>query len=366
MGRPAPGQLGVLALPRDPSPYQAALYAALAQRGYAVRYVGELTPSHTANVALLPFELLFWRLRGWRILHLHWVFFFALAGGATHQRVRRLGEWWFGLVLGWAKRAGLLTIWTAHNVLPHDPVFADDRRARRRLVAHADLVLAHSQATLDALVALGAVPRNSAVIPLGSFTAQRAEPRPPRRPQGAPLRLLFFGRILPYKGVEELFGAVAGLSSAVELEVVVAGDCPDAALREQLTAAAAADPRIDLRIGFVPDDELAALLDASHLAVLPFRAITTSSSVMLAFEHGRTVVVPDLPAFAGLPAGAVVRYDGSVEQLTATLAEASTWTEARLAELGAAATSCAPAAGWEPTAEQMDAAIRRLCSGAWR
>ena len=61
-------------------------------------------------------------------------------------------------------------VWTAHNVLPLAPVFADDLRARRRLVAACDLVIAHSKATLDQLADQGIVPRRSAIIPHGPFT----------------------------------------------------------------------------------------------------------------------------------------------------------------------------------------------------
>jgi hypothetical protein len=55
-------------------------------------------------------------------------------------------------------------------VLPVTPVFEDDLAARRRLVAACDLVIAHSQATLDQLAELGIAPQRSVVIPHGPFT----------------------------------------------------------------------------------------------------------------------------------------------------------------------------------------------------
>jgi hypothetical protein len=54
-------------------------------------------------------------------------------------------------------------------------------------------------------------------------------------------------------------------------------------------------------------------------------------------EHGRPLVLPDLPAFAELPDEAVRRYDGSVSGLAAALEDGAGWTSERLAAAGAAA-----------------------------
>jgi glycosyltransferase involved in cell wall biosynthesis len=336
------------------------LYASLRERGYEHRYAGELTPSHTLNVLALPLELIWLRLRGWGVLHLHWVFFFQLAWADRRPWARRLAQAWFSLTLAVARRAGLRIVWTAHNVLPHDPVFADDRAARRELVRRADLVLAHSDATLAALAELGARPRRAAVIPLGSYMAPATVIAAPVRPAGDPLRLLFFGRIAEYKGVEDLVAAVRALPPEVGVEAVIVGACGDEELRARLAAAAGAEPRIDLRIGFVPDEELTELVAASHLVVLPFRAVTTSSSVALALEHGRGAVIPHLPAFADLPAAAVLRYDGSVSDLVRVLLEASRWDASAFIALGASAAQFVSPMGWDETGARVDDALRAL------
>ncbi len=261
----------LLALPRDVNPYQEYLYRELGRLGVRVRYVGELTGSQTANLLLLPLELLTLRLRGWRLLHLHWVF------GFSFPWAGRAGRWaaqlWFGLVLLTCRAIGLRIVWTAHNALPHDRVFADDLVARRWLVRASSLVIAHDARALEQLGRLGLEPRRAEVIAPGPFSPRLT--REPSRAAGSgepPWTLLFFGNVLPYKGVEDLLAAVAGLDPAIELRVVVAGACPDPQLRDRLRElAGAGHGRVDLRLARVPDAEVAALLASCDTVVLPYR-----------------------------------------------------------------------------------------------
>ena len=116
-------------------------------------------------------------------------------------------------------------------MLPHEPVFADDAAARRALVGASDLVLAHSPAALAALADLGAVPRRSAVIRHGPVAAGPAAALRPPGAGGGPRRFLFFGRVQPYKGVEDLLAAFAALPGDVAAQLTMAGQCDDPRLR---------------------------------------------------------------------------------------------------------------------------------------
>ncbi|TMR10944.1 glycosyltransferase [Nonomuraea turkmeniaca] len=330
----------VLVFPRDDNPYQDLLYGELRGTGVRVHYLGELTSSHTLNLLLLPAELAVRRLAGVRIVHLHWVWKFALPGGA---RMRRPAQLWFAAVLGIVRLLGLRLVWTAHNVLPHRPVFADDAAARRTLVRQCDLVIAHHSAALDRLAALGAVPSRAAVIPHGPFPAP---PLPPPGRSGKPRTFLFFGRIEPYKGVEDLLAAFTALPGGLDVRLVIAGSCPDAALAARLEASAAADDRVDLRLGRVRDEDVAGLFAEGDVVVLPFREITTSGSALLALAHGRPLIVPALPVLAGLPAAALAGYRDGVTGLAAALRAAAGWDAATLALMSEAALEHVNGVGW--------------------
>jgi glycosyltransferase involved in cell wall biosynthesis len=104
---------------------------------------------------------------------------------------------------------------------------------------------------------------------------------------------LFVGAIRAYKGLSDLTDAFRHIHRP-DVRVLIAGKPATDADTQLLAAAAAGDPRIELRLGFVPDEDLAVLLGAADAVVLPFRDILTSGSAILAMSYGRAVVAPSL------------------------------------------------------------------------
>jgi glycosyltransferase involved in cell wall biosynthesis len=345
----------ILTCPRDDqNPYQRLLYGEMTRHGVRVSYLGELTPSHTLNLLLLPAEMLAHRATGARLVHIHWVYQFGLPGTDRFPVLRRLSQAWLAIWLRTTRLLGLRLVWTAHNVLPHTQVFTDDARARRQLVAACDLVLAHSEATLTELAALGAVPRRAAIIPHGPLVPSRsaASLRIPGSGDG-PRQFLFFGQVHEYKGVEDLLAAFATLPADVDARLLVAGQCPDPGLRSRLTALACdCGRRVELRLARVPDEQVTPLLAAADVLVLPYRRITTSGSAMLALAHGRPLIVPDVTALAGLCRPAVVRYDRTRPGLCAALTRMALAEARDLAAMSAAARACAGTVTWRDIAAQ--------------
>jgi glycosyltransferase involved in cell wall biosynthesis/O-antigen/teichoic acid export membrane protein len=337
--------LRIAAFPRDRNPYQELLYGELRERGDAVRYVGELTPSHSLNLLVLPFELAALRLAGYRIFHLHWTFGFSFTAPIGPRASRR----WFTLVLWVIGVLGYRLVWTAHNVLPHEPVFDDDRAARRALVARCALVIAHEPAAIEGLQQIGAVPAGSVIIPHGPFELAGDGEIPP--PRGTiPRSLAFVGRVTRYKGVEDLLAAAAGLESVVH--VTIAGACEDRVLRQELRQTARGlDGMVSLRLGFQTEAELAHILTEADVVVLPFREITTSGSVLLSLAAGRATVVPDLPALQSLPDSVVFRYPPGVAGLRAALREVAEASPGLLRAKGADARAFALTPTWRSIAQ---------------
>ena len=352
----------ILVLPRNSAnPYQELLYQEFRRRSVIVTYIGSLTPSYTLNQLLLPFELVINRLAGARLVHLHWVYNFSPYRGHRYRLLRGAAETWFALWLWTLRLVGLRLVWTAHNVLPLLPVFADDLRARRHLVSKCDVVIAHSRATVEELAALGMAPRASAVIQHGPFRPVGLSEAPnASSDRGGPRRLLFFGNIQEYKGVDDLLSAFAALPPDLDARLTVAGQC-DETLRPVLAELAGYSPgRVELRLERFPDDELTQLLAEAHVAVFPFRRCTTSGSAMLALSHGRPIVVPDLPGLAELPDEAVFRYDGTVQGLTRALTEAILAEASRLARMSAAADAYGASMSWDEIAGQTLEVMRKV------
>jgi len=350
----------ILVLPReDTNPYQALLYAEMRRHGVRVSYLGRLTPSHTLNLLLLPLEMAVHRVAGARIVHLHWVFCFSLPGSERFPVFRRLAQSWFYVWLRAMRVLGMRLVWTAHNVLPHRPVFADDIRARRQLIAASDLVLCHSYPTITGLAALGAEPRRFAVIPHGPLAPPPSAGSLRRPGTGdGPRRLLFFGKIHAYKGVEDLLTAFAAIPADLPARLTVAGECDEPQLRSRLQALAQqAGTRVTLRLERVPDEEVTSLLADADAVALPFRQVTTSGSAVLALCHERPLVVPDLAALAELPDQAVIRYDRTVQGLGQALVRVILADAGVLGEMSDAARQYSAAISWPEIAARTAQAL---------
>jgi len=310
----------------------------------------------------MPAQLAIARAVGYRVFHLHWVFGFTFPGSGRSVAIRRLSRLWFVVILASARMVGLRVVWTAHNVLPHDPVFDDDVRARTALVERCDLVIAHTTYALDGLTALGAPPSHGCVIPLGPMVSEDEFRDLPMPGSHSVRTALFFGRVAPYKGLEELLIAIRDLGP--KLELIVAGECQSPGYRRRLEALAGqAGQRVRLCLERVPEDALRAVFARADAVVFPFRSVTTSSSVLLGMASGRPVVIPDLPAFAELPDDAVIRYPPGLTGLRTALERVACLPAETLLVSGATARRSAFTPSWEEVAAWTAACLKRTVGG---
>jgi glycosyltransferase involved in cell wall biosynthesis len=353
----------ILAFPRDPNPYQELLYGEMEKLGARVAYIAQLTPSHTLNLLLLPLEILCRRLSGAQLVHLHWMFGFELPGGRKYRIVRRLSQIWFIICVYCIRLSGMKLAWTAHNVLPHAPVFADDVSARGFLARHCDVVIGHTDWTFEGLAKIGARPKRGVVVPHGPFgpaaSSWAGVASTSRSDDGR--KLLFFGKVVEYKGVEDLLAAIADIPESQRVHLTVAGECNDAALRNRVEGLARhLGDRVSLRLEYIPESDVGSLMAAADVVVLPFRQVTSSGSAILALGFGKPILIPGLPALAGIPAGSAFRYDGSTADLRRALIGILAVDGSRLAEMSAAALSYRSAASWEQIAADTVAIFQRI------
>ncbi len=347
-------QLGVLAAPRDDNPYQELLYAELRQAGVRVRYEEGPTKSQSLNLALAPAMLARYRLAGYSVLHLHWVFQFSLPWARGRRWARRAMQSWFALYLKTASLLGFSVVWTAHDLVPHEPVFADDRRAHKDLAERADLVIALSPASADELSRQGA--RAVRVVPFGAYAkptlspSARAEARRTLGWRPDECVVVHFGKLLPYKGADALLRAAHLLAPTNELRVVVAGACKDQRYADLLHTLAHDLGRVELHLERLSDEEMSALLLGADLAVFPFREVTNSSSLLNAQCYGLPVLIPDLPELRDFPEGPVLRYDGTADGLARALETFVGLAPEERRRMGESARAFATSVGWPTVA----------------
>jgi glycosyltransferase involved in cell wall biosynthesis len=199
----------------------------------------------------------------------------------------------------------------AHNVLPHERR-PGDVALTRILLSRVDTVITHSAAQAAQARALGpgatvrTVPMPPHLPTAGQpdHEAERA-PVPASDPPRAsladaacpPVRLLFFGIVRPYKGLDVLLRALAGAPAHVTL--TVAGEFwGGTEPTEKLIAEFGLRDRVTLRPGYVPATALPALFAAADALVMPYREATASQNALLAFAHGVPVITTTAGALA--------------------------------------------------------------------
>jgi beta-1,4-mannosyltransferase len=106
-----------------------------------------------------------------------------------------------------------------------------------------------------------------------------------------PGRILYFGLIRPYKGVDTLLGGF-GWTTDPGLTLRIVGKPVNAELTALVTDAVRADSRISARLEYVDDEALAAEIGQAQLVVLPYQDIHNSGALLLALSLGRPALVP--------------------------------------------------------------------------
>ena len=306
-------------MPKDSGPYQPYLIDALDEVGVPSCYLPSPTPSKTINLALLPLTTLCARVTGVRVVHVHWLHDFSLSWSRSAMANKAVFAW-FRLWLSWSKMIGLDLVWTAHNVLPHNPIFTDDVAARIALLSHTDAVIAHTAAAADEVHGRFGGPTPYVI-------AQGATPPPTGRDRDASrgrlgwdvqgTTLVVVGKVEPYKGIVTLLTELERRLGAGDTDplhgacLVIAGSCSDQNLKARIDGLVRRLGAAGLALSFderaLTENEFWDHLHAADLALFPFDAITNSGSLVAALSAGVGAVVTDLPAFAEITTPAVVK-----------------------------------------------------------
>ncbi len=178
------------------------------------------------------------------------------------------------------------TVFTAHHALPRDDHAGID--SRTRIYDIVQRVIVHSRRRVAELEALGVAPERIAYIPHAVFESDSGEE--PTPPTGS--TLLFFGLLRDYKGIDVLVRALLRIPGA---RLVVAGDPLDPVEPlQRLARDIGVEGRIEWRLGFLPDEEVATLMREAAIVVLPYRRTDASGVLATAIGHGRPAVVTDV------------------------------------------------------------------------
>ncbi len=278
---------GTLREPNDQTnPYGNLLADALARQGVEVEYVlDHSTDWLRANAH--RFDAMHW----------HWPSHEYTDTRSRPETERRMAEFLAELRL--ARAQGWRVVWTAHNLYPHDRTFHDVNVAfRRAFVEIATAIISHCESAADAVRAEFQPSTPMFVIPHGNFidvlppTVTREEERAALGIPDGDFAYGFIGNLLPYKGLEELIDAFRAVDDGRSWLLISGGTRPRE-YGESIVARASGHPRIVVRpYDYAPGEAFVRVLQASEVIVLPFRASTTSGSLVQALSWPRPCIVP--------------------------------------------------------------------------
>lgn len=253
---------------------------------------------------------------------------------------------------------------TVHDVITHpgedsrEP--ARRERVRLNLRRRAAAVVVHGEALrADFLAQPGDLCRDVTAIPHGCYTVLRHWARP--EIQETPRTVLFFGRIHEYKGLDLLLAAARRSALRVpDLRILIAGDGADLDGRHRDLAR---DPRIELRRGYLTNDEVARAFQEASIVVLPYLEGSQSGVVRIAYVFGKPVIVTRV---GSIPESVREGVTGLVvpprdEAALADAMAALLLDDDRRRAMGreALATAEGPM-GWGPVAERTEAILARI------
>jgi glycosyltransferase involved in cell wall biosynthesis len=197
---------------------------------------------------------------------------------------------WTPLLAPAIKRLGIRYVTVIHDAVPHpgDPTALLTpwlvREARS-----ADLVVTLCRTVADQLVNIRAAPAERVLPLFPPDLTFGAVPAARKRTTGRPLRLLFFGRILAYKGLPLLVDAVEMLrAEGIMVELGVAGMGNLGAERPRLAALGA-----EVINRWIEDDEIGPLL--ARYDAIALSHIEASQSAVAAAAFGRCTPVVAMP-----------------------------------------------------------------------
>ena len=298
--------------------------------------VNWLLYSHLTKLGVVVDEFVWWKIvfgkaDSW---HLHWPERYLNDRSLVRAVVKSARLLSLMLV---ARMRRMTLVWTIHNLRSHENYHPSAERVFwRGFIALIDSYIALSPTSMRLARKMypGLAAKRGVLSGHGSYSeeypdvASKDEAR--KRLGLAPSAnvICCFGYLRRYKGVLELLPVFTQIASK-DVHLIVAGQPDSDETAQELERLAALDSRVNLRLGFQQPDELATIIRAADLVVLPFRSILHSGSAILALSLDRPVLAPSIGALPDLRRAAgknwVSLYSGEIE--VGVIASALTWVQ---------------------------------------
>ena len=225
----------VLIYPRGSNPYQELLYTRFKTSEYLVKYLDSASRSHVLGLIILPLQLIYYRVVGYTVFHIHWLHTFQLYQNLKifHNlpfKIVYTGYFYFVFLL--IRILNYKIVWTAHDLVARQNQFVNNLSISRFLASISDAVIVHSRKSISEMEIMQIKPRKVCVIPIGNYcnaypnTVTKSKARKLLGIKPSTFVYGHFGRIEYYKGVLELIDAFSVIN-LTDIKLVIAGPCTD-------------------------------------------------------------------------------------------------------------------------------------------
>ncbi|MBU0730975.1 MAG: glycosyltransferase family 4 protein [Proteobacteria bacterium] len=204
-------------------------------------------------------------------------------------------EYLIALFLAHRKKIPIIT--TFHDTSNHS---GEQRKLRHKyissnLIMHVtDHAIVHGKVLADDGVNFGFDRSLITVVPHGNYDIYHHTANPAEESQPVPGRVLLFGRMIRYKGLEILIKAAPVIASRVpNLKIVLAGTGPEL---NRLLPEVENNPLFEVHNRFIDSGEVKTFFSRASVIVLPYHDATQSGPLHLAYTFGRPVVASKVGA----------------------------------------------------------------------
>ncbi|MDD4606791.1 MAG: glycosyltransferase family 4 protein [Patescibacteria group bacterium] len=196
------------------------------------------------------------------------------------------------------QRLNILTVYTAHNILPHE-ARPGDKRKLKKIYQTVEKIIVHAENNKQDLIDNFNIPANKIdVIFHGNFLnvvklQSELTFLEARRMLGLEQNnfiILFFGNVRPYRGLDVLIKAMVYLRKYSNIKLVIAGKIHDFEITQDLIDLFKVRESTDFHLNYISLDEVHKYFYAADVVVLPYHKIYQSGAIQLAYSFGRPVI----------------------------------------------------------------------------
>lgn len=231
-------------------------------------------------------KILYLRIKGYKIIHVHWLYFFS--------------SFILYFFIFYCKMLGIKIVWEIHNVMPHKKFFYNDLKIRKTFFKNADIKVVHYQNNLQELKdKIGVDTSNVRIIPHGNFIGlypniiSKKIARYELNLDPNKNTILTFGFIQKYKGYNILIDAIEKYKMT-DINIIVAGTIIDKKVYNYLKKKEDDLDNLSVFGGFIEDNDVQLFMNAADVVVLPYEDITTSGVVLLAYSFKKPVITTNI------------------------------------------------------------------------